>query len=468
MNGHSNLSSLAPPVGTIIKNRFVLQEVIGEGGMGTVYKAIDRMAEQAHDKNPYVAIKVLHPDLAGNQAFFVAMQREAAHTMQLAHPNIVLLRDFDKDGAYVYLCMEYLQGQPLSKVIKELPPGGMAFEKAWPIIEGMGNALAYAHQKSIVHADFKPSNVLLTDNGNVKVIDFGIARHIGFDDKTKIQAIQQAYTPAYSTIEMIKGEDLNQRDDVFSLACVIYELLSGKHPFGRRVSADDALSTGVKPNRIISLDKRQWNALLQGLALERNKRMASIDALLTGLRSREIRQTSWILISVAMILLFAIAAIASTKWLPCSSNFFVYLQNHPPLPDLSGQNVATSSECLVKIAVEANAYHIGDKLKIHYAVAKPLYLSLYYVNSSGEQGLLYPEKGMKPLPLVPGKDYQFPRDDEKFDLTIEGPVGSDQIIAVARDKPVSSDFPVIIENDILTGQSSEELVSFAKLKILVD
>ena len=100
MSSQPNLSLQAPPVGTIIKDRFVLQEVIGEGGMGTVYKAIDRIAEQAHDEeNLFVAIKVLHANLAKNQVFFVAMHREAVHTMQLAHPNIVLLRDFDKAGA---------------------------------------------------------------------------------------------------------------------------------------------------------------------------------------------------------------------------------------------------------------------------------------------------------------------------------------------------------------------------------
>ncbi|MCX7113050.1 MAG: DUF4384 domain-containing protein [Proteobacteria bacterium] len=164
---------------------------------------------------------------------------------------------------------------------------------------------------------------------------------------------------------------------------------------------------------------------------------------------------------------FVLATIASTKWLPCSLNIFAFIQNLSPLPVLSGQNVATSSDCLMKIAVESNEYHIGDKLKIHYAVAKPLYLSLYYVNSSGEQGLLYPEKGIKPMPLEPGKEYQFPRDDEKFDLNIEGPAGSDQIIAVARDKPVASDFPVIIEAGATMERSNAEFSTLARLQIQV-
>jgi predicted Ser/Thr protein kinase len=163
-------------VGDTLNGRFVLEECLGVGGMGTVYKALDLRKLEASDRNPYIAIKVLNVQFRGQPKSLIALQREARKAQTLAHRNIVTVYDFDRDGPMVYLTMEYLSGKPLSRVLRAPGFTGMLCAQALPIIAGMSNALAYAHERGFVHCDFKPANVFLTDTGEVKVIDFGIAR----------------------------------------------------------------------------------------------------------------------------------------------------------------------------------------------------------------------------------------------------------------------------------------------------
>ena len=134
-------------VGGVLKERFVLEEVIGSGGMGVVFKALDLRKQEAKDKDPYVAIKVLNSDFRNNPVSFIALQRETKKAQTLSHPNVVTVYDFDRDGDHVFMTMEYLRGQPLYRFIKDNCRKGLPFKCAWPIIRGMGEALAYAHKK---------------------------------------------------------------------------------------------------------------------------------------------------------------------------------------------------------------------------------------------------------------------------------------------------------------------------------
>ncbi|WP_183291756.1 serine/threonine protein kinase [Cupriavidus alkaliphilus] len=274
-------------VGDTLNGRFVLEECLGVGGMGTVYKALDLRKLEASDRRPYIAIKVLNLQFSGHPKSLMALQREARKAQTLAHRNIVTVYDFDRDGPVVFLTMEYLSGSSLNHVLKAPGFAGMPMARAMPIIQGMGNALAYAHERGFVHCDFKPANVFLTGNGEVKVIDFGIAR--GFlppadeSDRTVFDpGSLGGMTPAYASPEMFEHREPDPRDDIFALACVTYELLSGKHPY-QRLSANQAREAGLKPAQLPQLGRTQWKTLREALSLDRETRTPTVARFLQGM-----------------------------------------------------------------------------------------------------------------------------------------------------------------------------------------
>ncbi|GAA0844568.1 serine/threonine protein kinase [Cupriavidus pauculus] len=274
-------------VGDTLNGRFVLEECLGVGGMGTVYKALDLRKLEASDRKPYIAIKVLNLQFSGHPKSLIALQREARKAQQLAHRNIVTVYDFDRDGPTVFLTMEYLSGKSLNRVLRAPDFAGLPYAKAMPIVIGMGNALAYAHERGFVHCDFKPANVFLTDRGEVKVIDFGIAR--GFQQPTD-DADQTVFdpgslggmTPAYASPEMFEHREPDPRDDIYALACVTYELLTGKHPYDRMASTE-ARARNMKPVPPSSLSRGQWKVLRQALSLDRATRTPTVTRFLAGL-----------------------------------------------------------------------------------------------------------------------------------------------------------------------------------------
>ena len=284
----------------ILNNRFVLDSVIGSGGMGTVYKARDLRKVEANNANPYVAVKVLSQDFHHHPDAFVTLQREASRSQILAHPNIVLVHDFDRDGAVTYMTMQLLDGVDLEAYIKSRANSGIANTDAMRIIKGYCAALIYAHEKGIVHSDLKPGNIFVAKDG-VKVLDFGIARisagsqaQDGFDAGSL-----DALTPAYASLEMFNGETPDQSDDVYAAAVIAYELFSGKHPYQRK-SAQEALAENLRPERISGLSKRQWQALDAALTLKRRQRTPTVAQFLNQLTHT---RTNLVLKSAAAVLL---------------------------------------------------------------------------------------------------------------------------------------------------------------------
>lgn len=274
--------------GTTIKGRFVLGEPLGSGGMGIVFQALDLRRQEAQDRHPHVAIKFLNEDFRHHPESLKALQRESTKAQDLAHPNIVTVHDFDRDGALIYMTMEHLDGRPLDRMLREDHPGGMDFDQAWPIIDGAGQALSYAHARGIVHSDFKPGNVFVLESGRVKVLDFGIARavsavELNTPDATVFDAGSLgALTPAYASPEMHINLDPDPRDDVYALACVTYELLTGRHPF-EGLPATTAQHRKLSPKRIKGLSRRRMKAIEHGLAFVREDRTASIAQFLDEL-----------------------------------------------------------------------------------------------------------------------------------------------------------------------------------------
>lgn len=278
--------------GTILKDRFELVAAIGEGGMGTVFKARDLLKVEARDRNPYIAVKLLSGDFKEHPESFIALQRESSKAQKLAHPNIATVFDFDRDGSTVFMTMELLEGQELARYIKKLPPGGLPAAEALALIKQLCEGLAYAHGRGLVHSDMKPGNAYLTNEGALKLLDFGIARA----SKTRADASGEttlfdpgqlgALTPAYATLEMFEGEQPDQRDDIYALACISHELITGRHPFNK-LSAVKVKEKGLTPTPIAKLTKRQNRALFKALSLERESRTGSVEEFWGDLQPRK-------------------------------------------------------------------------------------------------------------------------------------------------------------------------------------
>jgi eukaryotic-like serine/threonine-protein kinase len=275
-------------IGDTLNGRFVLEECIGFGGMGTVYKALDLRKLEASDRMPYIAIKVLNVQFRSHPKSLIALQREARKAQMLAHPNIVQVYDFDRDGGMIYLTMEYLSGKPLSRMLRAPGFTGLPCDEAMRIIGGVARALAYAHERGFVHCDLKPANVFLTDRGDVKVIDFGIARVFQKPEEDAEATVFDAgslggMTPAYASPEVIEHREPDPRDDIYALGCIAYELLTGRHPFDRLSSAQ-ARGAGMKPQRPAKLSYRQWRALKGALAFDREARTPTVGRFLQQMR----------------------------------------------------------------------------------------------------------------------------------------------------------------------------------------
>jgi serine/threonine protein kinase len=303
--------------GSVLKDRFKLDDVLGIGGMGTVYRGRDLIKVEARDKNPFVALKVLNEDFKQHPDSFIALQREASRQQRLAHPNIATVYDFDRTrGGTVFLTMELLEGEPLNNIIKKQvrAKGGLPFDEALTMIKGLGNALIYAHERGIVHSDFKPGNCFQTNDGVMKVLDFGIARAVknplqGEGEKTLFDAGKLgALTPAYASAEMLEGEEPDPRDDLYALACVAYELLTGKHPFNK-LPANSARDNHLVPNPIKGLKRRQQKGLMRGLAFAREDRSQSVEQFLIELEGNTSPfKNPLVLVPAALVIIGLVAA----------------------------------------------------------------------------------------------------------------------------------------------------------------
>lgn len=252
-------------VGTILKQRFELTALLGSGGMGSVYKARDLRQVEAGDRHPWVAVKIINDSFARHEHALVTLQQETKKTQRLAHPNIVSVYDFDREGDVAFMTMELLEGQSLDAVLAR-KSGGLALAEAKTLIRQICQAVDYAHKQGIVHADLKPANIFLTDDGRVKILDFGIAQAMQCDGNFDTQVLN-ALTPAYASVRMLAGQRPQAIDDLYALGCIFYLVLTGRHPFNRK-RATEADAAQLEPARLSFLKSRQWRALSRLLAFQ--------------------------------------------------------------------------------------------------------------------------------------------------------------------------------------------------------
>ncbi|GAA3396561.1 Stk1 family PASTA domain-containing Ser/Thr kinase [Streptomyces roseoviridis] len=242
-----------PLVGRLLDGRYRVDARVAVGGMATVYRAVDTRLDRV------LALKVMHPDLATDAAFVERFMREAKSVARLAHPNVVGVFDQGADGAYVYLAMEYVAGCTLRDVLRErgaLPP-----RAAFDVLEPVLAALGAAHRAGFVHRDMKPENVLIGDDGRVKVADFGLVRAVGSATDTTGAVLG---TVSYLAPEQIEHGTADTRADVYACGVVLYEMLTGAKPHSgdtpaqvlyRHLNTDVPAPSAVVPGLPAELDE---------------------------------------------------------------------------------------------------------------------------------------------------------------------------------------------------------------------
>ncbi|MFE0647695.1 Stk1 family PASTA domain-containing Ser/Thr kinase [Streptomyces sp. NPDC059534] len=249
-----------PLVGRLLDGRYRVEARIAVGGMATVYRAVDTRLDRV------LALKVMHPALAADAVFVERFIREAKSVARLAHPNVVGVFDQGAEGAYVYLAMEYVAGCTLRDVLRER--GALAPRAALDILEPVLAALGAAHRAGFVHRDMKPENVLIGDDGRVKVADFGLVRAVGSATATTGSVLG---TVSYLAPEQIEHGTADTRADVYACGVVLYEMLTGAKPH-----------SGDTPAQVLyqhlNTDVPAPSAAVPGLALELDELVAAATA----------------------------------------------------------------------------------------------------------------------------------------------------------------------------------------------
>ncbi|MFJ5887418.1 Stk1 family PASTA domain-containing Ser/Thr kinase [Streptomyces californicus] len=270
-----------PLVGQLLDGRYRIEARIAVGGMATVYRAVDTRLDRV------LALKVMHPALATDVSFVERFIREAKSVARLAHPNVVAVFDQGAQGAYVYLAMEYVAGCTLRDVLRER--GALQPRAALDILEPVLAALGAAHRAGFVHRDMKPENVLIGDDGRVKVADFGLVRAVGTATDTTGSLLG---TVSYLAPEQIEHGSADTRSDVYACGVVLYEMLTGAKPHTgenaaqviyRHLNSDVPPPSAVVPGLPVALDS------LVASATARNPEVRPHDAVLLLAETREAR-----------------------------------------------------------------------------------------------------------------------------------------------------------------------------------
>jgi eukaryotic-like serine/threonine-protein kinase len=266
-------------VGDMLRKRYRLRGILGHGETGTVFEAIDEYRLDMPRVGQRLAVKVLHSAVSKRQELLSELQMEFQHLQSLAHPNIIRVHEFDRDGDTAFFTMEFLSGAPLGRVLAARNAIALPRPEALAMIRDIGAALSHAHSRAVVHGNLNPQNVFITNDGEVRVLDFGNSRTLIptlWPADGELPQNAPAAARGYASCELLEGQRPDRRDDVFAFACIAYELLSGQHPFPQR-TAIEARGQRLRPRRPPGLTGQQWRVLREGLRWDRERRPADIQ-----------------------------------------------------------------------------------------------------------------------------------------------------------------------------------------------
>jgi len=273
-------------IGRVLAGKFKIVQLLGEGGMGAVYVG----EQQLGPKTRKVAVKTLHSHLSRDEGVRARFQREVGTLASLEHPNTVQVYDFGtSDDGLLYIVMEFVQGRSIADHLEK--EGPMRADRVEKILQQMCGSLAEAHAQGIIHRDLKPDNVILTERAGqkdfVKVLDFGIAKRSGEEDRNEAKLTQQGMvlgTPPYMSPEQFTGQPLDARSDIYSLAVMAYEMLTGTLPFEAKTAWEWAtLHMTAAPNPIeaapngAALPEAARSSVMRALAKNKEQRFGSIN-----------------------------------------------------------------------------------------------------------------------------------------------------------------------------------------------
>ncbi len=413
---------------------YLVQEELGRGGMGVVFKAVDENLGRT------VALKVLsdHASSALDRRRFL---REAKAASALNHPNIVAIHEFNTDSGQDFIAMEYIEGRTLDRAISP----GLALAARLGYARQIAVALAKAHSAGIVHRDLKPGNIMVTKQDEVKVLDFGLAKHdhagsmTGDADETQTtEALTKAGallgTPAYMSPEQVTGEQVDQRSDIFSFGVILYQMVCGERPFPGGNAGALLVQIAGKPHRAVREVNPAAPAALVSLidrclAKKPEDRLPSMDmaaaeisSILDGLKQRPVERSFTLWMAAAAL---AVAAAGGWLWQHQTARL-------APLPHtvryslLNDQGIATATGA---------TFHGGSNFRFRLSASNAGYL--YLVNQGpGENGnlrlyVLMPRRGASAA--VAGNEERL-TDPLVFD---ENP-GIERIWVIWSEKPVGS------------------------------
>ncbi|MGD2245742.1 MAG: protein kinase [Candidatus Aminicenantes bacterium] len=369
-------------IGTLFAGRYHIIEELGRGGMGKVYKVFDKELKEK------MALKLLRPEIAADEKMTERFRNELKFARKITHKNICRMYDFNKDLENSYITMEYVSGEDLKSSVTRMGPlsAGKTVFLARQICEG----LAEAHKLGVIHRDLKPQNIMIDRAGNIRIMDFGIARSAQAKGVTATGMM--IGTPEYMAPEQVEGKDVDQRADIYSLGVILFELLTGTVPF----EGDTPITVAIKHLKDEAPEPKTLNAtvpddmnkvVLKCLEKDRTKRYASVEELLSELDKIEkgvpitdriipdkkptpVGETSFLggyirekpqikkyLIPVFAVIAVGILAIALIKLLPLQKSSESLLP--PPPPPLQEGKLVVNS-----VPSEAAVYIDGNQLGI--------------------------------------------------------------------------------------------------------
>lgn len=299
----------------MLSSRYVLRKCLAEGGTSSIYLAQDRQQPLASalDDNNYLALKCIHSSLLRADETRYIAHNEFSVARQLSHPRLIRINDLchDERSGIDYLVMEYLPGDSLKSLISR---NEFSYQQTLSVFEALVDVLSYMHAEGVVHSDLKPGNIMM-HKGNLKLIDLANCRQDSYQDQPRVVVKSEhffGYSLDYSSPQVIADEPASASDDVFSLACIVYEMLAGKSPVSAsRKDASVSLSSVEKPKLI---NRFQWQVLKRAMSVDASQRYSSVLEFLNRFKRAERQGRRLFFYSLVPVLLIAAAVTAFGLW----------------------------------------------------------------------------------------------------------------------------------------------------------